>query len=74
MEKYLERKEKGLVKVIKSGDTALMLISQFDPFTGEEISPQSLQLNLAQIQEEKEKLNQQLADLDALLEDINNTN
>lgn len=70
LENYLERKQKGLVQVIKSGDTALLLIKQFDPFTGIEITPQSAQINIPQIQKQISELQSQINDLNALIADL----
>lgn len=68
--KYRERKTKGKFTVKKEGKVIFAVIQTFDRHTGEELEPVIEHVNLKQIYAAKERTVETLADINALIEDI----
>ena len=71
VEKYLEKKKKGLAEAIKAGGGYAIAFKRFDPDTGEALEPRIEAVSIDELNRQKENLNNQIADIDALIDDIN---
>lgn len=70
---YIEKKEKGLIQLIKLGDSYALSAKQYDSNTGLETAPQivtftreEIQNQLDGIEHQKTGIAQMLADMDTL--------
>lgn len=71
VKKYIEKKEKGLASVAKIGNAFAISVKNFDPQTGEELDPGVEGFKLKQVEDLKIGLQEAIANIDALIEDIN---
>ncbi len=68
--RYKEKKQKGLISLIKQDDVYLMSIKRFDSETGEKIDDEIIPINIGWLKEMKEHLQKQVEAIDELLKDI----
>ncbi|MCM8807569.1 MAG: hypothetical protein NC926_06465 [Candidatus Omnitrophica bacterium] len=68
--RYKEKKQKGLISLIKQDDVYLMSIKRFDPETGERIDDEIIQIDIGGLKEIREHLQKQIEAIDELLKDI----
>lgn len=69
IKRYIEKKEKGLVIVVKMGNVFALSQKKFDAETGEELEPEVVGFNLKELEEIKKALQKTTADLDILIAD-----
>lgn len=67
---YLKAKEEKRVRMEKFGDFHHVLIERFDPETKKPQPPITAVLALEQVQQMRDRLQSQIASLDALIEDM----
>lgn len=70
IQKYVEKKEKGMVEVISVGNASALVSKRFDPETGAELDPEIVSLNKDDLTKQREQLANALASVDALLADM----
>lgn len=70
IQKYVEKKEKGLVEIITLGNARALVSKRFDHDTGAELNPEIITLDKESLLKEREGLVEKLEALDALLADI----
>lgn len=68
--KYLERKNKGLVKLVKLGNVFAMIWKSFDPETGETKDAVVEAFKLEDIRKVREQMVAMTKDIDAVLTDL----
>lgn len=68
--RYKEKKQKGLISLIKQDDVYLMSIKRFDSETGERIDDEIIPIDIGGIKEMREHLQKQIEAIDELLKDI----
>ena len=71
IKRYLELKEKGLVTLAKVGDAYVASWPQFDPLTGEKLSPTTEAFDKEAITKMKEEADKVLTGADTFLTDVN---
>lgn len=67
---YKTLKEKGLIKIVKVGNSCAYELTKFDPSTGEVSTPEVGALSKEQIQAQRAELQAQITALDELLADL----
>lgn len=71
IDRYRERKEKGLAKVVSTAKGPGLYFKRFNPFTGEkEPVPQVVVLDSGKLHEVRDALQAQLDDVDLVFTDI----
>ena len=71
---YNDKKTKGLVTLAKIGDAYAVSYKQFDPETGEELTPVVTSIDLDEVNQQKSDLTDQIIQIDSFLADINSLN
>lgn len=74
IQKYEEKKQKGMTQVLSVGKAFALVSKRFDPDTGVELDPEIITIDKAQLQDQRNQMAGQLASIDALLADLNTTN
>jgi len=69
MNKYIEKKLKGLVQVSKTGDAYVMSVRRFNSDTGDEETPVLVAIDVQSLELSKAALQRQISDIDELLTD-----
>jgi len=69
-QKYRGLRKRGLANVVKRGNGYGILTKQFDPDSGEELKPIFRPVSIPYCDNTKRHLREELADLDALIEDL----
>ena len=69
---YLEKKSKGNAEIITAGGGYAIAIKKFNVETGELMSPEITSLDLDKLAEEKLEFQSKIADIDAVVAEINN--
>ena len=67
---YLDKKEKGLAEVVKAGGGYAVAFKKFDPDTGEALEPTIQAVSLDELNNQIKAFNKQIADIQALIDDI----
>jgi hypothetical protein len=70
IQKYAEKKQKGMVEVLSVGKAHALVSKRFDPETGAELDPEIVALNKEELTKQREQLAKALASIDALLADM----
>lgn len=68
---YLEKQAIGNAEIIKAGGGHAIAVKKFDADTGEAIAPEITALDLEKLNEEKVELQSKIADIDAIINEIN---
>jgi len=68
---YLEKKAIGNAEIIKAGGGHAIAIKKFDVETGEPTTPEITAIDLEKLNEEKAELQKKIADIDAIIIEIN---
>ena len=69
-QKYIEKKAKGLAEIVKAGGGYAIAYKKFDPDTGEALEPEIQAVSVDNLNEQKKALQDQIADIDAMLKDV----
>lgn len=69
IKRYIEKKEKGLVLVVKMGNVFALSQEKFDPETGEKLSPEVVGFDIKDLEKIKTELQKTIADFDTLIAD-----
>lgn len=68
---YRDRREKGLVEVVRAGSVGFAMIEKrFDVRTGDEDSPDTISISESEIKRRRDALLEEIAELDAITDDI----
>jgi len=70
MDNYTELKKAGMAQVVKINDSYVIVRRKFDSSTGVEIASEVSALDKLQLQEKRDALLKSIAEIDAILEDI----
>ena len=70
VKKYMAKKEKGLVKVVKVHGRALVTFKVFDAETGDELDPQTVVLSEDAVKNRIAELQEEINNLEVLLKDL----
>jgi len=70
MDNYTELKKAGMAQVVKINDSYAIVRRKFDSSTGVEIASEVSALDKLQLQEKRDALLKSIAEIDAILEDI----
>lgn len=68
---FLEKKTSGNAEIIKAGGGHAIAVKKFDVDTGEPTTPEITAIDLEQLNEEKAELQSKIADIDAIINEIN---
>ena len=66
---YQEKKEKGLVALVKAGDSYATAVKKFDPETGADLPDEVLGVDMQELTDKKEALQAEIAEIDAFIVD-----
>ena len=68
---YLEKKASGNAEIIKAGGGNAIAVKKFDVDTGAPVAPEIAAIDLEKLNEEKAELQKKIADIDAIIIEIN---
>lgn len=68
--KYSEKKEKGLLQIMPIGNSFALISKQFDQHTGEEIDPEIITLDREEYVKQRDNLMEKVKSFDELIADI----
>lgn len=68
--KYLEKKETGLVEIIKTGGGYAYSSKKWDAETGEPAQPEIVAVDLQELKDKKTALQEEITDIDAVIANI----
>ena len=71
VEKYVEKKNDGLAEIVTAGGGYAIAFKKWDSETGEAKEPEIQALSLDELNEKKKKLQDEIADIDEVISDIN---
>lgn len=67
---YFEKKEKGLLELVKAGGGYAIAIKKFNPENGDELSPEIIAVDTDELTKRREALEKEITDIDKVLADI----
>ena len=67
LKRYSELKEKGVVGLVKAGDSYAVAYKKFDPSTGEDLPDEVLGVNMKELQDKKASLQKEIDEIDAFI-------
>jgi len=68
---YKDKKEKGLISLVKAGDSYATATNKYDPETGTDLPDEVVGVNMEELTEKKEALTAEIAEIDAFIADCN---
>ena len=66
---YKDKKEKGLVTLVKAGDAYATAVKKFDPETGAILPDEVVGVNMVELTDKKTALLAKIAEIDAFIAD-----
>ena len=69
IKKYQEKKEAGLVSLVKAGDSYAMATKKFDPENGADLPDEVEGIHLKELTDKKKELQDEIVEIDAFIVD-----
>lgn len=69
IKKYQEKKEAGLVSLVKAGDSYAMATKKFDPEDGADLPDEVEGVHMKELTDKKSSLQEEIIDIDAFIVD-----
>lgn len=69
LKKYSELKAKGLIKLVKAGDSYATATQKFDPENGADLPDEVVGVHMKELTEKKTSLQEEIVEIDAFIAD-----
>lgn len=74
LKKYSELKAKGLISLVKAGDSYATATQKFDPENGADLPDEVVGVNMTELTDKKKELQDEIVEIDAFIADCEKLN